>query len=454
MKKLIFILIFGIFLVSFVGAEECQLAIPRYGVVQCMNTGQRMTDLSQTFSCIEGEWCSSEISCLSNCQLIGSISWGGNCPFGYTKNYEILLGSTNLGEASNVPWDVNNKLTVNAICKMPIVGLLEPVPEGTKVLYQEDKIMLYEGWAGSLPNTPISGTENCILNKDINEEQNIDSYLDPSTETIENKEGSTYSSLDQFPYNWKINDHYIFVKDWQTNIADISLTYDKENNAYWCGGLYGSRKIYDVQEIISQSGQCYAIPQSVHLSGVECCFPADCIDTFGAEYTCNPDNWKCEKTKPCNSQLECDSVFGEGICQNNQINQWVCDLTKKWGDYAGTCVHSSKQVSECPSDCSNKEYYNEEQGKCLLRTRLEEETNDSKITGTVIGKSSTGTIILIVFLVLIGGSIAYYFYTNKKKTTPKKGVKKELKTKGKHCTKCGSLLKPRGKFCSECGRKV
>lgn len=68
--------------------------------------------------------------------------------------------------------------------------------------------------------------------------------------------------------------------------------------------------------------------------------------------------------------------------------------------------------------------------------------------------SSTGIIILVIFFILIGGSIAYFIYDKNKKTQLKSNVKKEIETKGKHCTKCRSLLRGRSKFCTRCGKKV
>ena len=194
------------------------------------------------------------------------------------------------------------------------------------------------------------------------------------------------------------------------------------------------------------------------MSNAECCFPSDCVNSYGAEYTCNPDNWKCEQTRPCNSQLDCDQTFGEGICQNNQINKWVCDLTKKWGSYSGTCIHSEKQVAECPSDCNSKQYYNEEQGKCLSRTGIIDEENiNNSVSGSSYSQkqsSSTGTTILVIFLILIVGSIGFFVYMKNKKNKFRKGVKKEIIKIGKHCTKCGALVRQNSKFCPKCGKRL
>ncbi len=450
MKKLIFILLISVFLISFVYAEDCQLATPRYGVVQCDDTGQKET-LSSNFGNFDGEWSTVGINCLSNCKI---DFFPDSCP----KMDWIELKAFKNGDErdlENLEWARGDELIIKGRCKTLLFQIKE-ISSDEKVEYIEDEIKLKEEWAGSMPENFIDGTEGCVVNKQY-EFINLNSYLDPITDSTENFPDPTYSNLNDYPFNWKIGDKFIFVKDWQTGIADISLTYDKENKGYWCGGQYGSRKIYDVKEITSSTGSCYAIPQSIFLPNIECCFPSDCVNSFGAEYTCNPDNWKCEKTKPCNSQLDCDSVFGEGICQDNQINQWVCDLNKKWGDYAGTCIHSSKQVSECPSDCNKKEYYNEEQGKCLPRIGLEiESENSSSITGGAIGASkgsSTGTTILVIFLILIGGSIAYFVYVKNKKGKLKDKVKKEIDEKGKHCKKCGSLLRPNSVFCTKCGKR-
>jgi len=460
MKYLIFILLLGLSLVSAIEAE-CEFATPRYGVVQCINTNQEET-ISASFGDFDGEWSHAEINCLSNCNIQSMEDISIYCEGVPWDESKIFL---NGGERSPpLSWNIGDNFLVKGRCTWAFGN--DPVPTTAEVQYLQDRIMLYEGWAGSLPNTPISGSEGCVLNKDMDEEPNINSYLDPNTGIKENKEASSFPSSG----NWEINDHYIFVKDWQTGISDISLTYDKENNAYWCGGQYGSRKIYSVKEVSGNSGQCYSVPQSIELSNIECCFPSDCNNEFGAEYTCNPENWKCEKTKPCNSQIDCESTFGEGVCQSGQINKWICDLNKKWGDYSGTCVHSSKLVSDCPGDCSNNEYYNEEQGKCLTRAGLiSKNINDSSEEFTSSSKgfddsSSAGVIILVIFLILIGGSVIFFFYVKGKKKVKHKSKSKSMKIEeektikkqmgtGKYCTKCGYLMRKKSVFCTMCGKK-
>lgn len=458
MKKIIFFLFVGILLISSVLAENCQLATPRYGVVKCVNTQQSETQ-TIPFGGFDSEWSSAQVNCLSNCQISASEDINIFCegiPWDISEVYKNGVKK----DSFPISWGRDDTLSIKGKCTTVIANY--QVPASSKIEYSQDKIMLEESWAGSLEYTPVTGSEGCILNKNY-DSTNLNSYLDPQSGEKISKPSSTYSSLSQFPDNWKINDNYVFIKDWQTGIADISLTYDKENKGYWCGGQYGSRKIYSVQEITSSTGSCYAIPQSVYLSNVECCFPSDCINSFGAEYTCNPDNWKCEKTKPCNSQIECDQTFGEGVCQDGQINQWICDLTEKWGDYSGTCIHSSKQVTDCPSNCNSKQYYNEEQGKCLTRTGIvEEKKNNSALnlpsSSLQTKSSSIGIIILVIFLIIIGSSIGFFIYTKNKKNKSHKESKeeksKETKASEKHCTKCGHSLKKESKFCNKCGYKL
>lgn len=510
MKKIILFLIIGIFLInliSFVYAEEnCDLALPRYGIVECFNMGQQETK-SMTMQ-TSGDSSVGSVSCLSNCklntitdipQISCGASWGVHIEIRVNGIVQYQESSTESRQDRTIEFNRGQELTISGYCR-GLLGGKSPWPS-TTIMFKQDLIMLKEGWAGSLPTTTIPNTEGCTLNSVLDRykgDTDVSSFFNPVSGQNENKPSSTFSSVSSMPTNWEIGQNYIFVKDWQTGIADISLTYDKNNKGYWCGGMTGSRKIYSVNQITSNTGKCYAIPSSVYLSNIECCFPSDC-SYKGSKYTCNPDNWKCQETKPCNSQLECDQVFGEGVCQDSQITKWTCDTNKKWGNYAGTCISSQRNVQQCPSDCSTEEYYNEDEGKCKPRNVLincpsgkcclgggsykeklcsdglqccvtegylgecqsdcNKKTNPPPVTGfatAVSGNSSFGIIILIVFLVLIGGAIGFYFYRNKStKNVPTETVpiKKELSDSGQHCTKCGSSLNPKSRFCTKCGQR-
>lgn len=458
--------------------QSCQLALPRYGSVRCNSEGvDERIPISFTSS---DTYSTATFACLSNCHLdptdvviscdysIGGWKAEVN---GVTKYSTGIFGT----KTDSVDWIRGDSFVLTANCRGLDVWTTHPVKSTSSASVTQTKIMLEEAWAGSLDYVPIQGTEGCSIQKVIDNyksQADVQSYLNPTTGSVESKPSSTYTSTSQMPINWNIGDTYVYVKDWQTGIADISLTYDKANKAYWCGGLFGSRKIYNVNQITSASGACYAIPQGIALSNIQCCFPSDCLglDPSG-KLTCNPDTWKCEETKPCNSNIDCEQTFSSGVCQNKQSTSWSCDTTKKWGNYVGTCVKSTRTVEQCPSDCTSSEYYNDQQGKCVPKVTLIqcpagkccksggnyiEKTCDSglqccMINDPIIGecKASCGAspqtnqsngvnvstgqfvlpegsnliVILVIVVVAIGGIVSYVVWKNRQKEEPISGKK-------------------------------
>ncbi|MCX6818205.1 MAG: hypothetical protein NTU57_05105 [Candidatus Aenigmarchaeota archaeon] len=377
-KILLILAIISLILIDFSGfvfaESNCQIAVPRFGVVECKNTGQKQT-LTGKFEYRDGWYYAQNTVCLSNCEIIANSNIHLSGCTGSVYSWEIWKKANGVANWTEIAWPYHNDnvqinwnrddlLSIRTKCS--IGGQLNI--ESSYVEFQQDLIKLYEGWGGSLPTKPIDGTEGCSLNTIVDqyrETLNLNSWVNPSTGSIENNPypTSTYSSTNVMPTNWRISDNYVFVKDWETGIADISLTYDKNNNAFWCGGNIGSRKIYNVQEITAVTGQCYSIPTSIKYSSIECCFPADC-SFKGTTYTCNPDTWKCEETRWCDSDLDCQQVFGEGVCKNKQITKWSCNINKKWGSHQGTCEKNIRSVLQCPEDCTTSEYYNEIEGQC------------------------------------------------------------------------------------------
>ncbi len=524
-ESLILILFLILASLPIFAAETCQSAVPRYGQIQCKKTGNIETISGSLFT-RSGNELVSQIPCLSNCKLDSSSlikdpsgkSLGQDSDFcDYLDNLEIAMSrpdgysfTENEIESINskfpIEFNRDTPLTIRLYCRQPITNTkTNNIKNGSSISsYKQDEIKLYEGWAGSLPESPISGTEGCRYNSvEEKYKQRVNSYLDPTTDNIQTIPAGTYSSMPS-GVNWKNDENYIFVKDWQTGIADISFTYDKQNNVYWCGGLSGSRKIYNVNKITSASGACYAIPLSIYLQNIECCFPADC-SWKGTKYTCNPDTWKCEETRWCDSQLECDQVFGSGVCQNKQITSWVCNTNKKWGTHAGTCEKSIRTVQQCPSDCTASEYYNEEEGICKSRVTIldcpagkccngggnykpknctselvccptadpiigeckascapppqtTQQQNKTQEMGNLAAESSAtpqpidaGSILAIVSVIAVGGGASYFLFLKKPKipTTP---VSKKVSEK--FCTKCGASMKAGKGFCTKCGKRV
>jgi len=509
MKKLIFILIFGIFLVSLVGAEEnCDVVWPQFGVVSCETFyGSNPETLSKTPSGCSNNICQFSFSCAgkSECKIssydIQLICPGIPCiEYSIYKN-EGLLGrvfgyGSCIGKNDPPPViDDFNSVDILARCTY-FLDEIEVDPSSTVKMTYRNRYLYDEN--PDHPEHKVDESVGCIPQGIMYEEGIVNKLPSLWIDSEGNSESLPSNVIDQFPTNMNVGETYSYFYSWR-EIPNINLIKNKEGTiAGYCGGSLGNRKLLDYQNV-DDGGSCYVLPTSIQKT-VECCYNEDCR-WKGEGYVCDPTTFTCSENKPCNSDIECQ-VIGQPICSNNIETSWMCDLTKPWHPNEGTCTKSTRNVFCCSdNDCSKDEYCNKELGCKLIYTlekcpskrccvaggnyeekscgdnlsccivggsvvgicaedcsQISEEDLEGGITGGVIseskGKSSTGIIILIVFLVLIGGSIAYYFYTNKKKTTPKKGVKKELETKGKHCTKCGSLLKSRGKFCSKCGRKV
>lgn len=517
-ETLIIVSFLVIFALPTFAAESCTAAVPRYGVIQCINSGQRESQTLQFVNTNE-QTTSNNFACLSNCEVqendilftcdnLQALHWelyldGSATPL-------IVKSANPMENKGNLPYSFErpHSVILKAWCRGLDAWTTHPTKTAA-VSIKQDLIILKEGWAGSLPDVTITGSEGCTLNKVVDiykGEAIVTSYLNPVTDTQTTKPTSTYSNVNEMPTNWKINDNYIFVKDWQTGIADISFTYNKQNNVYWCGGLSGSRKIYNVNKITSTTGACYAVPTSVYLQNIECCFPADC-SWKGSTYTCNPDTWKCEETKPCNSELDCQQTFTSGVCQSKQVTNWVCDTSKKWGNNAGTCVKQTKTVQQCSSDCTSNEYYNDVEGVCKPRVIIldcppgrccksggnykeqtcmssleccttsdliigeckqscapppsnpattseqgqtgNELSGGQTITDTSIAsplESGSMLILIVIIVIVAAGGLGYYFMKQKPSKTSKGSQA--------HCTKCGAKIKDGIKFCNKCGKKL
>ncbi|MCK4551138.1 MAG: hypothetical protein KAT91_04240, partial [Candidatus Aenigmarchaeota archaeon] len=160
MNKLILIIVLMLLFSPEVHAvNNCELATPRYGVVQCMNTGQEETQYA-SFGAFDGSWSSNQIACLSNCELTSEESILIDCEGIPWDEYEIYMNGVK-NDKYPIKWNRGDTLLVKGKCSV----LLESyaVPEDAFVKYQQAKIMLFEGWAGSLPTTPIANTEGCVL---------------------------------------------------------------------------------------------------------------------------------------------------------------------------------------------------------------------------------------------------------------------------------------------------
>lgn len=509
MKRIILLLIFGIFLISFVGAvENCDIVWPQFGVIEC-DMAENTEKLEGSLSNCQQEspyWCRFSFDCAGklHCNLF-STDFNLICDEGKWAPYlEIYKdGSITPIVYDRVPpqnIEEFQTVVIKGYCRGTILGWnKEPLKSHSKIYMTYQNKYLYDTNFDH-PRHKVEESVGCVPNGIIAKE----GYLNQLPENWVDSEGNIKDSkptnaIDYLPTNMNEGETRSYLYGWR-KVSGINLIKNKEDSiAGYCGGNLGDRKLLSYSKLSLTEG-CYIIPISVK-KNVECCYNEDC-KWKGDNYICDPTTFTCSKNRPCNSDVECQ-VIGQTTCLNNIETSWVCDLTKPWDPYIGTCEKQTKNVLCCSdNDCGSDEYCNKElgcastytlencpSGKCCFSggnykektcesdlqcctmggsfvgicaedcSQISEENLEAGITGAATSEmksgSSTGTIILIVFLVLIGGSVAYYIYSKKSKKELSRKVKQEVEIRNKkYCKKCGGPLKPKSKFCSKYGKKV
>jgi len=511
MKKLILFLLIGLVLISFVVAEECEVAWPQFGVIECdvVETTAKLEDYPSNCQSEEPYWCEFNFECAGkvHCNIYG-MDFDLKCSEGNWAPYlEIYKDGSSTPSIYNLkdnpPPNIEEFQTVliKSYCLGTILGWnKEQLENLSKIELTYQNKYLYDDnpdHTRHLVPESVGCIPNGIMAKEGYLNQLPERWVDSDGQIKDNKPSD---ATDYLPTNMEEGETYSYLYGWR-EVSEINLIHDKNGElAGYCGGNLGSRKLLEYQQL-SEENNCYIIPTSVKRD-VECCYDGDC-KWKGENYVCDPTTFMCSESKPCNSDIECQ-VIGQTTCLDNTETLWTCDLNEVWYPKKGTCMKSTKEVLCCSDDdCGTEEYCNKEEG-CKLRYNLEncpsercciyggdykeKECGSSLqcciLVGSLVGvceedcsqvdkeelenenfqggnasslsekSSSTGTIILIVFLILIGGSVAYFVYVKNKKKKLKTKVKKELKTKEKHCTKCGNLLSSKNKFCTKCGKRV
>jgi len=393
---LIILLVGGIFLSGKLGLivgeghislDGCVPAVPSYGVVRCV-VGETDERSSPYWSKTETDASVVRLPpCLGKCHLntrediyIPSTNCGILTQFilnvavvnnrGQTNTFieDRVIDVYNPVPSININMIKGDVLEVKAWCASPISRW--STPKGFSVQYYQRKMYLEEENA-NLPPVKIQGTDGCTMNAKLEQELRDKGYyskdvFDPLTGEPISKKPAKYTTL---PSNWAEGDSLIYVYDWVQTSA-LKWVKDANNNPVWCGGTLNNRQIYNVEKVSSVfEGSCFWVPTK-KIKKVECCYPSDC-SWKGQGFTCNPQTWQCEKTAPCDSDLDCQQSF-TGTCINHVEEKWYCDKSERWGDYSGKCKIIRRNVEDCPSDCTENEYYNSEQGKCLPRVQLDE----------------------------------------------------------------------------------
>lgn len=406
-KTLLFLVVFLSFLIPIVAyAQECEFAIPRYGILKCVNT-QEIEKIKVDLSYIyEGKWSVNTLSCLSYCEINKENYIKIICKSSHNPVYEIRKNNKIIEDSFPISWTVDDRLFLMAKCNgtnNKTYNLLED----SYVEYNQEKIMLYKGFNESELKDPVQGTEGCKL-KTFNDVK-VETYLDPLKGVFRVKPKSYPEEIKIFSGKWSIGDYYSFVKAWYIDFPNISVTYDKENNYFWCEGKPGSRKIYSVTTFNDPNGNCYDVPQSIYMRNIECCFDSDCKH-LGEKYNCNPDTWSCEETSPCDSHDYCKHIFDNDTCDDKTLVRWKCNYYRPWKNYRGSCEKEIIPVNDCPEECNNGYDYDALECKQLAKT-----TQDNPLQGyailsnQIILFSSWQKIIIILLVLVIIIELLYYY---------------------------------------------
>ncbi|UCD03596.1 MAG: hypothetical protein JSW73_03590 [Candidatus Woesearchaeota archaeon] len=402
--KIILLILTFLFLPIITYAQDCQLAIPRYGIIQCVNASEEKTirlDIGEEY---KGDWSINTLKCLSYC-IIKKKYIDINCRSSHTEEYQFIKNGEQINNTFPITWGRGDKLIFKVRCTAK--NNTYNLREGSYIEYNQRVIIFYEGWNETTLEKPIGNTTDCSYKTFKRAE--VDVFLDPTDGTIRLKPDSTYESLGKFPENWRVGDYYTYVRAWETELGDITFTYDKYNNYYWCGGEKESRIIYEAERIYDPNGKCYDVPIAIYSSGLECCFDSDC-EHLGEKYVCDPDTWSCEQTRWCDSTPECKELFGEDTCEEDTLNTWKCNIYRPWGEYKGSCELEIMKVKECPQDCERD--YNYEKGECVVQ----EEQENLLIQGYAVANpvklelSLLQKIILLICMIIIIIEVIYYLW--------------------------------------------
>ena len=170
-KRVILFLIFSLLILPVFGQQQtpqCQLAIPRYGVVKCVSTSADITDsitLEANNDQSEGRY-----TCVTNCVLSNLPI--PDCGFGWDYHWEVHVdgnvesvykrSSWLGGSQGNLPVEITkgHSITIIGWCRN-ILTPKKPLPL-TSVNIKKQVWRLEEGWAGTLDYVPVPETGDCV----------------------------------------------------------------------------------------------------------------------------------------------------------------------------------------------------------------------------------------------------------------------------------------------------
>lgn len=491
MKKYLIPLLLFILIITYVkitDAEECVVARPYYGSINCIKGG-----FTEEFTVDDGEtWtCQTEA-----CEIRGITPNDFSCSgLGFTRKLELInQHGTNiipncdstfgpLGDEEDCRFKETlrngDRITVDFSCNLG-------EPEGDpKVLVRYEKLEL-ELNIDSGKKT-IDNTEMCNINK---------VYDQYSKEQLQNnnilKTSGAISALDEGhseglssipsgsdivgdlkPTQLRFGQGYWFVYEWVERPSLIVATY-KGNNV-WCNVI--DHSLIKLQDVTTIGGRCYSIPSERLNDKAECCSTDECKNQYTNKNVLCTNDFKCGFEKSCLSDLDCGGT--SEVCEENygkyNLVKSYCDKSELDSYSKGSCKSEKKSVNCCsgndggPNSCGSGKFcdysigckevtFENSEGKIQTGVggqKTEEISNDA--TGLAVieqtSGSSLGITILIIIMVAVVGVILYYKFGRKSKSTHSSATRGSI-ISSESCTTCDSPVRPSSKFCTKCGKST
>ncbi len=500
MKKLVLFLVVGMFLISGVWAESCEVARPYYGSVNCKELGSWSNEILKS----DGQ---SWVCEVPNCKITGMNMDDFGCTgFGTTSRLNIKINGVPKIECSNT---FGNDLSIECQEKgLDNYGLVEGdvvqidfscnlgEPEDNPQIGFKYKTIALQMHYDSGENFQ-AGTEFCQVNsiwniyggKQLNNNDVLKSMsISGSNEFSSDKGLSSIPSENPIlePKQLKVGQGYWFIYEWVTR-PELNVK-DYQGVKVWCNSI--DKSLTKLEQLTTTGNKCYLIPAQRLSQQVECCSSGECTGIYNDQDIYCTDDFKCGYTKSCEFDYDCSSISSSCESTNGKYNliSSICDKNKL-DDYGkGKCVSTKEEVKCCNGNdggvnsCGSEQYCDYEEGckgvfrdcpsnSCCLSggdykekicdvgqcctsqgsfiglcaedcSKLDSEDLDSLSSSGNLSPSksgsSTGKTILIIFLILIVGSAGFFIYAKnkEKKKRLKQKVKKEIQGHSKKCRKC------------------
>lgn len=490
-KLIILFLFLEVFLVSGALAEECTIARPYFGSVNCEETSW-----SQEIEVYDGqEWtCDTE-----NCEIRGITPNDVTCTgMGIISTLQIYnqhetkivdcnsiihpLGDECASEIStNKDLRKGDKITIDFSCNWGAE------PEGNpRVLVRYKKLELelnIDSGSNIIPNTEFCNVNevwDSYSGKQLPNNNDVKSMTLSNDPEIQGSDGlsvipsSTNLIKDLEPSQLDYKEGYWFIYDWVERPSLIMGTFENKN--VWCNPI--DHSLTELEEVNTRANDCYFIPTTKLSTKVSCCSSGECKGQYKNQEVFCTDDFKCGFEKSCFSDSNCGS---SERCQAEKgryflVNSY-CDKNELDDYNKGSCKVNKQEVLCCngqdggPNVCASGEYCDYDDGckevahetsEGKIKTGvggINQENIDneglSSVTENVVKKpnQSSPIIAIIIGILLLIGVIGAFYYFKSNKGGEESSEENITNKAEKFCEHCGSPLSNDDQFCTECGKK-